>query len=117
MDWIYPLQPHGPLAITCQNESICGGTRFVYLNLDCVFQNSRLSYSWHDKSLKYIDIGTAVYTHWKSCISRDCKWGTLSSQVRTILLCASSNTSLGGNITRLAIKLAGIEDAMQFAQL
>ena len=109
MNWIYPLHPFGPLAITCQNEPMDGGTRFVYLNLDCVYQYGRLSYSWYDKSLKYKDIGTAVYTHWKSCISRGCKLGTVSSQVRAVLLSASSLQSLRAGIVRLATKLAGID--------
>ena len=113
MDWIYPLYPHGPLAITCQNEPIDGGTKFVYLNLVCIYQYNRLSYSWYDKSLKYKDIGKAVYTHWKSCISRGCKFGTVSSQVRAVLLSASSVSSLRDGLARLAtckLTLAGLHD-------
>ena len=61
-DWIYPLQPFGPLAITSQVEVTQQGCRFIYLNLDCVFYDGWLSFSWFDKASKFKKLGTAVYT-------------------------------------------------------
>ena len=107
-DWIYPLQPFGPLAITSQVEVTQQGCTFIYLNLDCVFSDGWLSFSWFDKASKFKNLGTAVYTHWSSCISRGCKVGTISSQVRSVMIAASSADICRSNICRLAIKFASI---------
>jgi len=108
-DWIYPLQPFGPLAITSQTEATQQGCRFIYLNLDCAFSDDWLSFSWFDKASKFRNLGTAVYTHWHSCISRGCKVGTISSQVRSVMIAASSADICKSNISRLAIKFASID--------
>ena len=108
-DWIYPLQPFGPLAITSQTELTQKGCKFIYLNLDCAFSDGWLSFSWFDKASKFRNLGTAVYTHWHSCISRGCKVGTISSQVRSVMIAASSADICKSNISRLAIKFASID--------
>jgi hypothetical protein len=101
--WIYPLAPLGPLGISDQTTRNADRVELIYLDIryTYLFDTGALSMTWYNKSESVDTSGTARYTHWLSNVSRNCKLGILSSQVRSVVRSVSSVELLCRSLARL----------------
>jgi hypothetical protein len=101
--WIYPLAPQGPLGISDQTTQNSEGCELIYLDIRYTYRadTGAISMMWYNKSESIEMSGTARYTHWLSNVSRNCKLGILSSQVRSVVRSVSSVKLLCRSLARL----------------
>jgi hypothetical protein len=101
--WIYPLAPQGPLGISDQTDRGADGVELIYLDIRYTYVSSTgvLAMTWYNKSESVETSGNTRYTHWLSNVSRNCKLGILSSQVRSVVRSVSSVKLLCRSLARL----------------
>ena len=101
--WIYPLAPQGPLGISDQTIRSIKGVELIYLDIrySWAADTGAITMTWYNKSESVEMSGTARYTHWLSNVSRNCKLGILSSQVRSVVRSVSSVKLLCRSLARL----------------